>query len=84
MALGNERIDMLVKFQKQQFAFELKIRWRDYSIEDEKEQLHRYLDKVGLDEGYLVIYETRNKSWHEKIYWKEIEYKNKKIIMVGL
>jgi len=84
MALGNERIDMLVKFQKQQFAFELKIRWRDYSIEDGKEQLHRYLDKVGLDEGYLVIYETREKSWHEKIYWKEIEYKNKKIIMVGL
>ncbi|MBN2088306.1 AAA-like domain-containing protein [candidate division KSB1 bacterium] len=84
MALGNERVDMLVKYKQQEFAFELKIRWRDYTIEDGKEQLHRYLDKVGLDEGYLVIYETRDKSWDEKIYWKEIEYKNKKIIMVGL
>ncbi|MGP8321833.1 MAG: AAA-like domain-containing protein [Methanosarcinaceae archaeon] len=84
MALGNGRIDMLVKFKKQRFAFELKIRWRDYTIEDGKEQLHRYLDKVGLNEGYLVIYETRKKSWDEKIYWKEIKYKNKKIIMVGL
>ena len=56
----------------------------DYSIEDGKEQLYRYLDKVGLNEGYLVIYETRDKSWDEKIYWKEIEYHDKKIIMVGI
>lgn len=84
MALGNERIDLLVRFKKQEFALELKIRWRDYSVEDGKEQLHRYLDKVGLEEGYLVIYETREKSWEEKIYWQEIIYKNKKLILVGL
>jgi 1,2-phenylacetyl-CoA epoxidase catalytic subunit len=84
MALGNERIDLLVRYKKQEFALELKIRWRDYSIEDGKEQLARYLDKVGLEEGYLVIYETREKSWDEKIYWQEIKYKNKKLILVGL
>lgn len=84
MALCNQRIDMLVKFANQEFAIELKI-WRDtYTLEDGKEQLTRYLDKLGLEKGYLVILETREKSWEEKIYQKEIEYKSKKIIITGL
>ena len=84
MALGNNRLDLLVKFQHQEFALELKI-WRDtYTIEDGKEQLSRYLDKLGLKQGYLVIFDSRQKSWEEKIYTKEITFEGKKIIMVGL
>ena len=84
MALGNQRIDLLVKFKKQEFAFELKI-WRgDYTVEDAKEQLDRYLDKVGLKQGYLVLFETRDIAWEEKLYMKEITYNDKKITMVGV
>jgi hypothetical protein len=84
MALGNNRLDLLVKFQNQEFALELKI-WRDtYTIEDGKEQLSGYLDKLGQKKGYLIIFDPRDKSWEDKIYTKEIIFEDKKITMVGL
>jgi len=84
MALGNNRLDLLVKFQRQEFALELKI-WRDsYTIDDGKEQLSGYLDKLGLKQGYLVIFDPREKPWEEKIYTKEIIFEDKKITMVGM
>ncbi|MGE5339852.1 MAG: AAA family ATPase [Candidatus Omnitrophota bacterium] len=84
MAVGNGRLDMLVKFKTQQFAMELKIRRNKYTLEDGKEQLSRYLDKLGLKEGYLVIFDPGNLEWEEKIYYKDISYNDKKIITVGL
>jgi hypothetical protein len=84
MALGNGRIDMMVKFQKQEFAMELKIKRDSYTIEDGKKQLNRYLDTLGLKQGYLIIFDPGNASWEEKLYYKPITFKNKKIIMVGL
>jgi hypothetical protein len=84
MAVGNGRIDMLVKFKKQEFAFELKIGRDQSTIEEGKEQLARYLDRLGLPAGYLVIFDPGDKAWEEKLYSKEITYNGKKIIMLGL
>jgi hypothetical protein len=84
MAVGNGRLDMLVKFKAQEFAMELKINRDTYTIEDGKEQLAQYLDKLGLSEGYLVIFDPAEGEWEEKIYYNEISYNDKKIIMIGL
>jgi hypothetical protein len=84
MAVGNGRIDLLVKFKKQEFALELKIKRDKYTIEDGKEQLANYLDRLGLPEGYLVIFDPGKKKWEQKIYYKNETHNNKKIIMVGL
>lgn len=84
MAVGNGRIDMLVRFKKQEFALELKVKRDTYTIPDGKKQLGRYLDRLGLNEGYLVIFDPGKKSWKEKLYFKQISYEQKKIIMVGL
>lgn len=83
MAVGNGRIDMLVKFRKEEFAFELKINRDRYTIDDGKEQLAGYLDRLGLNEGYLVIFDPGDKEWEEKIYYNATENNGKKIIMVG-
>jgi hypothetical protein len=84
MAVGNGRIDMLVKFHKQEFAMELKVKRARYTIEDGKEQLNRYLDKLGLNQGYLVIFDPAEIEWEEKIYIKQVSYNDKTIIMVGV
>lgn len=84
MAVGNGRIDMLVRFKKQEFAFELKVKRDTYTIPDGKKQLGRYLDRLGLNQGYLVIFDPGKKSWKEKLYYKQISHDRKKIIMVGL
>ncbi|MGE5340356.1 MAG: AAA family ATPase [Candidatus Omnitrophota bacterium] len=84
MALGNGRIDMLVQFRGQEFALELKIKRDNYTLEDGKEQLDRYLDRLGLKKGYLVIFDPSDIEWEKKIYMNEISYNDKNIILVGL
>jgi hypothetical protein len=84
MALGNGRIDLLVKYKKQEFALELKIKRDKYTIEDGKKQLGRYLDRLGLRQGYLVIFDPGPGEWEEKLYYQEMALGDKTIIMVGL
>jgi len=87
MAVGNGRLDMLVKFgdkHKQEFAFELKIKRGKHTLEDGKIQLDRYLDKLGLKQGYLVIFDPADIPWDKKIYMKKIDYNDKTITMVGI
>jgi hypothetical protein len=83
MAVGNGRIDLLVKFHEQRVAMELKINRGKKSIEKAKKQLDRYLDRLGLTEGYLVIFDPLQGDWEEKLYMKELVYNQKKITMVG-
>jgi hypothetical protein len=84
MALGNGRIDLLVKYKKQEFALELKVKRDKYTIEDGKKQLGRYLDRLGLKQGYLVIFDPGPGEWEEKLYYHEMALGDKTIIMVGL
>jgi len=84
MAAGNGRLDMLVKFKTQEFAVEIKIKRDRFTLEDGQEQLSRYLDKLGLREGYLVIFDPGEAEWEEKLYYKDISFEGKKIILVGL
>ena len=84
MALGNGRIDLLVKFGNQEFALELKIKRDKYTIEDGKKQLGRYLDRLGLKKGYLLIFDPGPGEWEDKLYYQEIAMGDKTIIMVGL
>jgi hypothetical protein len=84
MALGNGRIDMLVKFGTQEFALEIKIKWDNSTIQEGKEQLARYLDTLGLSQGYLVIFDPGDIQWEKKIYWKETVHNGKTIIMIGM
>ncbi len=84
MAVGNHRVDLLVKFGSGKFAFELKIKRGDRSVENAKKQLTGYLDKLGLKEGYLVIFDAGDIEWEKKYYMKEIVYNDKTITIVGL
>ncbi|MCP4218644.1 MAG: hypothetical protein GY765_28680 [bacterium] len=84
MAVGNGRIDMLVKFRERQFAFEMKIKRKSYTISDGKKQLAGYLDRLGLKEGYLVIFDPADIEWEKNIYIKSTVCNDKTIIMVGL
>lgn len=43
-----------------------------------------YLDVLGLNTGYLVIFDPADIEWDKKIYWKETVFNNKTIIMAGL
>ena len=65
-AVGSGRIDLLVRWphepEVQCFAVEIKV-WRDRAadpVASGLEQLGRYLDRLGLDTGTLVIFDQRS------------------------
>jgi len=43
-----------------------------------------HLDRLGLNHGYLVIFDPRKISWTKKLYFKTIIHNNKTITQVGL
>ena len=61
-AIGSGRMDLCVRFGDLQMAIELKV-WRDGKkdpLGEGLEQLDSYLNGLGLDTGWLVIFDQRN------------------------
>jgi len=77
MALGSGRCDLLVEYAGEFFVIELKINYDSYSLEDGKDQISRYLDKLGLEHGYLILFETKKSDvvpWEQRLKWTELEH----------
>jgi hypothetical protein len=72
MALGTNRCDICIEWQEQKYPIELKILRNEKSVSDGLEQLSVYMDKCGVGEGWLVLFDRgAEKSWDEKLYIKE-------------
>ncbi len=82
--LGRGALDLLVCWQSEKHAIELKIR-RDTETEaDALDQLAEYLDKLGITEGWLVLFDLRKElSWKEKLFIRETPHEGKVIRVVG-
>ncbi len=82
--LGRGAIDLMLFWNDERHAVEIKLR-RDTETEVEGlEQLSRYLDAEGLDEGWLVIFDLRRDlSWNEKIFLRDEKVEKSLIHVVG-
>jgi len=65
------RMDVVVNYLDQQFIVELKIWYGPKRHEDAYEQLQGYMDKLSLNEGYLLTFNFRQKK-EPKQEWVEI------------
>ena len=84
MALGSTRLDLCVEFGKFRYAVELKMK-RMFSQEKSYPQLVGYLDKLGLPEGWMAIFdEDKSKAWDEKLFLRDETFNGKTIHVVGL
>jgi len=85
MALGKNRADICVEWEKQKYPIELKLYKGTKTIKDSTEQILKYMDKVGSKEGWVVIFDrTPKKSWSKKLYVKEVKQTaGKKITIFG-
>jgi hypothetical protein len=85
MAVGNGRSDLVVYFGGDCFVLELKLNYDSYSEPEGLEQLARYLDKLGEQHGYLILFEIdAAKSWDERIRWENRQQAGKMITLVGM
>jgi len=84
MALGRKRADLCVIYGGEKYPIELKIRQSIRNDARVLEQVSAYMDTVGSDVGWLVIFDKdAEKSWDEKIYTREETVGGKRVTVVG-
>ncbi|MCA9704577.1 MAG: ATP-binding protein [Myxococcales bacterium] len=82
--LGRGALDLLVEWRGQRIAVEVKLR-RDTTTEARAlDQVTGYLDRLGLREGWLVLFDLRQgPSWDERLTTREVEHRGKRVHIVG-
>ena len=82
--LGRGALDLMIFWKDARHAIEVKLR-RDTDTEDEAlEQTARYLDRAGIGEGWLVMFDLRKElSWADKLFVRELQHGGKQIHLVG-
>ncbi len=83
-ALGRDALDLLITWQTQRIAVELKVRHRPTTEAKGLKQLAGYLDALALDEGWLVIFDRRPElSWDTRIFTRTEAVGARRIHVVG-
>ncbi|MBQ3342355.1 MAG: ATP-binding protein [Kiritimatiellae bacterium] len=84
MALGSGRLDLCVEFRDKRYAVEVKTS-KNFAGEKSCAQLAGYLDKLGLPEGWMAIFdEDKAKPWEDKLFTRDVELNGKKLHLIGL
>ena len=84
MALGSGRLDLCVEFRGKRYAVEVKTA-KNFKGETSYRQLADYLDKLGLSEGWMPVFdEDKTKPWEEKLFNRDVELDGKTLHVVGL
>ena len=61
--------DLVVLWKKRRYVLELKVRRGDRTQQDGIEQLSRYVDRLGEQQGYLILFDRRKgRTWEDKLY----------------
>ena len=74
----------MVLWRGERYAIEVKLRRDTQTQKRALEQVARYLDTVGIDEGWLVMFDLRGKrSWKERLTKKTLRTGGKRIHVIG-
>jgi type II secretory pathway predicted ATPase ExeA len=82
--LGRGALDLIIEWRGARHAIEVKLR-RDTETEaDALEQVDGYLDKAGLAEGWLVMFDLRSTlPWVERLSTRTVAVNGKRVFVVG-
>jgi len=84
LALWARRADLCVIYEGHKYPLELKILRGAKTFAEGLKQTVAYMDKLGCDEGWLVVFDHGvEKSWDEKIYRREESIEGKKRTVLG-
>jgi hypothetical protein len=82
--LGRGALDLLVEWKDERHAIEVKLRRDTQTEADALDQVVRYLDSLGLAQGWLVLFDLRKElAWGEKLFVREVEHRGKAVQIVG-
>ncbi len=82
--LGRGALDLIIEWRGARHVIEVKLR-RDTETEaDALEQVDGYLDKAGLSEGWLVMFDLRSSlPWAERLSTRTVDVNGKRVFVVG-
>jgi hypothetical protein len=81
--LGRGALDLMIEWRGARHAIEVKLR-RDTETEERAlEQVARYLDAAGIEEGWLVIFDLRGAlPWAERLSLRSAQVGAKRVHIV--
>ena len=83
-ALGRGALDVVIDWKGDRHAIEVKLRRDTQTQERALAQVAGYLEKLGLTEGWLVMFDLRStRPWDERLWNKDVEHAGKCIHVVG-
>jgi hypothetical protein len=83
-ALGKGALDLLIAWKTQRIVVEVKLRRDTETAAEALEQIVRYLDHLGLDEGRLVLFDLRSTApWSERLSTRTETVGARRIHLVG-
>ena len=82
--LGRRALDLLIEWRGRRYAIEVKIRRGTVTEERALDQVAGYLERLALDEGWLVMFDLRSTTgWDERLTMREVEHRGKRVHVVG-
>ncbi len=82
--LGRGALDLIVEWRGARHAIEVKLRRDTQTEERALAQVTGYLDKAGLDEGWLVLFDLRSTlAWEQRLTTRTVEANGKRVYEVG-
>ena len=84
MAAGTGRADLCVVYRDKKYPIEMKIRHGDNTYTAGTEQILEYMDTLGCNKGWLVVFDQRvTLSWDERLFSKEVNADGKIVAVYG-
>jgi hypothetical protein len=84
MAAETRRVDLCVAYGGHRYPIELKLRYGDDTRSEGMDQISEYMDTLGCDTGWLVIFDRRKTvSWEEKLYVEKTVFRGKTLLIYG-
>ena len=87
MAVGSGRTDLAVYWKNEVHVIEMKLKRNPQALPKGRTQLKRYLDTLGQQRGYLVLFELKPSteiSWEDRIKWTAEEFEGKELVVVEM
>jgi hypothetical protein len=85
-AIGSDQMDLCLRYQKVTLGIELKV-WRDNKRDPQNdgiEQLESYLARLGLEEGWLFVFDRRQNALpiEERLSTHVVQTENQRMITI--
>jgi hypothetical protein len=73
-AVGSGRADLVVEYGGRRSVIEVKLRAGDDTEKEGLLQLSRYLERLGEQEGHLILFDRRKRvGWADKVFIREAQ-----------